>query len=315
MPKIFIKGGVWKNTEDEILKAAVMKYGMNQWSRVASLLHRKSAKQCKARWTEWLDPSIRKTEWSREEEEKLLHLAKLMPTQWRTIAPLIGRTAAQCLEHYERLLDAAHAAAQGDEEGGAAGKDDPRRLRPGEIDPNPHVKPAKPDPIDMDEDEKEMLSEARARLANTQGKKAKRKAREKQMEEARRLASLQKRRELRAAGIDMGRKKKLKPGQIDLNAEIPFEKVCFCGTGVCAPFFVFVFVSPLFIDPTTCRKHPSASGTPMPTTRLRLSRSRRRGGRTCSGRLLPSASSRTKGRTSRSSRSSRRRTSLQPLCR
>ena len=53
---------------------------------------------------EWLDPSIKKTEWSREEEEKLLHLAKLMPTQWRTIAPIIGRTAAQCLEHYEFLL-------------------------------------------------------------------------------------------------------------------------------------------------------------------------------------------------------------------
>lgn len=45
--------------------------------------------------------------------------------------------------------------------------DDPRRLRPGEIDPNPEAKPARPDPIDMDEDEKEMLSEARARLANT----------------------------------------------------------------------------------------------------------------------------------------------------
>lgn len=27
-----------------------------------------------------------------------------MPTQWRTIAPIIGRTAAQCLEHYEFLL-------------------------------------------------------------------------------------------------------------------------------------------------------------------------------------------------------------------
>jgi hypothetical protein len=52
----------------------------------------------------------------------------------------------------------------------------------------------------MDDDEKEMLSEARARLANTRGKKAKRKAREKQMEEARRLASLQKKRELKAAG-------------------------------------------------------------------------------------------------------------------
>lgn len=56
----------------------------------------------------------------------------------------------------------------------------------------------------MDEDEKEMLSEARARLANTRGKKAKRKAREKQLEEARRLASLQKKRELKVgwAGED-----------------------------------------------------------------------------------------------------------------
>jgi len=46
-----------------------------------------------------------------------------------------------------------------------------------------------------------MLSEARARLANTQGKKAKRKARERALEEARRLAILQKKRELKAAGI------------------------------------------------------------------------------------------------------------------
>lgn len=48
---------------------------------------------------------------------------------------------------------------------------DARKLRPGEIDPTPETKPARPDPIDMDEDELEMLSEARARLANTQGKK------------------------------------------------------------------------------------------------------------------------------------------------
>ncbi|XP_045479807.1 cell division cycle 5-like protein [Harmonia axyridis] len=125
--RVMIKGGVWRNTEDEILKAAVMKYGKNQWSRIASLLHRKSAKQCKARWFEWLDPSIKKTEWSRVEDEKLLHLAKLMPTQWRTIAPIIGRTAAQCLERYEYLLEQA----QRKEEGEYA-NDDPRKLKPGE---------------------------------------------------------------------------------------------------------------------------------------------------------------------------------------
>ncbi|XP_058097768.1 cell division cycle 5-like protein [Magnolia sinica] len=216
--RIMIKGGVWKNTEDEILKAAVMKYGKNQWARISSLLVRKSAKQCKARWYEWLDPSIKKTEWTREEDEKLLHLAKLMPTQWRTIAPIVGRTPSQCLERYEKLLDAACVKDENYEP-----SDDPRKLRPGEIDPNPESKPARPDPVDMDEDEKEMLSEARARLANTRGKKAKRKAREKQLEEARRLASLQKRRELKAAGIDTRQRKRKRKG-IDYNAEIPFEK-------------------------------------------------------------------------------------------
>lgn len=223
--RILIKGGVWKNTEDEILKAAVMKYGKNQWSRISSLLVRKSAKQCKARWHEWLDPSIKKTEWSRDEEEKLLHLAKLMPTQWRTIAPIVGRTAAQCLEHYERLLD--QATRRGDA-GDASAADDPRRLRPGEIDPNPEAKPARPDPVDMDEDEKEMLSEARARLANTRGKKAKRKAREKSLEESRRLAALQKRRELKAAGIELASRSRKVRG-VDYNTEIPFQKVAPAG--------------------------------------------------------------------------------------
>ncbi|KJH40244.1 hypothetical protein DICVIV_13813 [Dictyocaulus viviparus] len=68
MVRVIIKGGVWRNTE--------------------------------ARRFEWLDPGIKKTEWSREEDEKLLYLAKLMPTHWRTIAPIVGRTAAQCLERH-----------------------------------------------------------------------------------------------------------------------------------------------------------------------------------------------------------------------
>ncbi|EXJ74982.1 pre-mRNA-splicing factor cef1 [Cladophialophora psammophila CBS 110553] len=226
-----VKGGVWTNIEDEILKASVSKYGLNQWARVSSLLARKTPKQCKARWTEWLDPGIRKIEWSKEEDEKLLHLAKLMPTQWRTIAPIVGRTATQCLERYQKLLDEAEARENdelglGGPEGGetaAPTGDQVRRLRPGELDPDPESKPARPDTIDLDEDEKEMLSEARARLANTQGKKAKRKARERQLEESRRLAVLQKRRELKNAGINI-KVTTHKKGQMDYNADIPFEK-------------------------------------------------------------------------------------------
>ncbi|KAK1401674.1 CDC5 cell division cycle 5-like [Heracleum sosnowskyi] len=216
--RIMLKGGVWKNTSDEILKVGIMKYGKNQWSRIQTLVARKSHRQCKAHWLEWLDPSIKKTAWTREEDEKLLHLAKLMPSQWRTIAYSMGRTALQCLERYERLLDAACGRGGSYETG-----DDPRKLRCGEIDPDVESRPARPDSVDMDEDELEMLAEAQARLANTRGKKAKRKAREKQLEEAKRLATLQKRRELKAAGIRNGDRKRKKNG-IHYIAEIPFEK-------------------------------------------------------------------------------------------
>ena len=156
-----------------------------------------------------------------------MHLAKLMPTQWRTIAPVVGRTPSQCLERYQTLLDEAEAREGGSGQdlgltgptGGDIGPsiDEARRLRPGEIDPEPESKPARPDPIDMDEAEKEMLSEARARLVNTQGKKAKRKAREKRLEEARRLAALQKRRELKAAGIIVKSEKRKPKHGLDYN--------------------------------------------------------------------------------------------------
>lgn len=63
----------------------------------------------------------------------------------------------------------------------------------------------------------------RARLANVSGKKAKRKARERQLEESRRLAQLQKRRELKAAGINIRITQK-KTNHIDYNADVPLEK-------------------------------------------------------------------------------------------
>jgi pre-mRNA-splicing factor CDC5/CEF1 len=88
-----------------------------------------------------------------------LHLAKLMPTQWRTIAPIVGRTATQCLERYQKLLDDAEA--KDNEELGLGGGDDPeakpahedvKKLKPGEIDTDPETRAARPDPIDMDDD-------------------------------------------------------------------------------------------------------------------------------------------------------------------
>ena len=58
---------------------------------------------------------------------------------------VVKPTSVWCLCHLFR--DQAQAKEGEKDEG-----EDPRKLRPGEIDPNPETKPARPDPIDMDED-------------------------------------------------------------------------------------------------------------------------------------------------------------------
>ncbi|KAF2433899.1 hypothetical protein EJ08DRAFT_686035 [Tothia fuscella] len=216
---------VWTNAEDEVLKAAVAKYGLQQWSRISSLLARKSAKQAKARWQNWIDPSIKKTEWTQDENERLLHLAKVMGSQWNSIANTItGRTATQCVEQYNKLLDESSADMGLTGTGDHITAEDVRKLRPEPGVYDAESRPAKPDAQDMAEEDKEMLSEARARLSNTSGKKMKRKARERELETSRRIAQLSKRREMKAAGINI-KLKINKKGEMDYNADIPFERI------------------------------------------------------------------------------------------
>ena len=117
-----------------------------------------------------MDFSIKKTEWSKvflstlfitwsyprlllDRRRKTFSFGQVSETQWRTVAPIVGRTATQCLERYQKLLDEneeLELAGPSDDIGPSV--DDIRRLRPGEIDPDPETKPARPDSIDMDED-------------------------------------------------------------------------------------------------------------------------------------------------------------------
>lgn len=238
MAPVYVKGGMWTNVEDEILKAAIAKYGLNQWSRVSSLLTRKNARQCKLRWQEWLDPRIRKLDWGPEEDQQLLNLARLRPNQWSSISLLLNRTANQCIQRYQELLTDHNILASASQETSNNLNIDSLLLQ-GNIESqqgyttstfsglnlNPESKPARPDLEEMDEDEREMISEAKARLANTQGKKAKRKAREKILEESKRVADLLRRRELKQVGLNapLKIKKKFKD-QMDYSADIAFER-------------------------------------------------------------------------------------------
>lgn len=239
MAPIRVNDGLWTNVEDEILKAAIAKYGLNQWSRVSSLLARKNATQCKLRWQEWLDPRIKKHEWSVEEDKQLLNLASLRPNQWSSIALILNRTANQCIERYQELLTehttledmldpndktlTSRLLLTGNIENAGLNKS---TSHIGGTGINHESMPSRPDDEELNEDEREMIMEAKARLANTQGKKAKRKAREKILEESKHIAELLRRRELKKVGLGSKmRFKKKFANQMDYTTDIAFQRL------------------------------------------------------------------------------------------
>ncbi|KAI5169583.1 hypothetical protein PAEPH01_0835, partial [Pancytospora epiphaga] len=75
------------------LKELVEAYTPRNWSFLARMLGTRQGKQCRERWHNHLDPKIKKTPFSREEDKLIVSLHMKMGNKWSEIAKhLPGRT-------------------------------------------------------------------------------------------------------------------------------------------------------------------------------------------------------------------------------
>ena len=58
--------GPWCTGEDEQLTELVKQYGGKHWARIASMLPGRTGKQCRERWCNNLDPSLKKGAWTQD---------------------------------------------------------------------------------------------------------------------------------------------------------------------------------------------------------------------------------------------------------
>lgn len=92
----------WREIEDDIVKAGVMKYGTNKWSKISALLLGRTPRQCKERWSRIVACS---TEFSNEDTVRLLDAVRLFPNQWCSVSRYFGdKSPQQCYDMYQRLL-------------------------------------------------------------------------------------------------------------------------------------------------------------------------------------------------------------------
>lgn len=104
--KIRKRSGKWTKAEDEKLLEAVETYGDKCWKALASAVGSRTPAQCLHRWKQSLKPTISRTKWTKEEDEKLLLAVEQYQRHWSTIAQVMGnRTGAQCRERFCNKLD------------------------------------------------------------------------------------------------------------------------------------------------------------------------------------------------------------------
>lgn len=97
----------WTLKEDNRLLAAIMRFGLDNWSKVSKFVgNNRTRGQCSQRWSRGLNPSISRVEWNPKEDSMLMNYVKIHGNKrWSKISSLLGnRSDVQCRYRYKQLI-------------------------------------------------------------------------------------------------------------------------------------------------------------------------------------------------------------------
>lgn len=87
------KKSMFTEMEDTKLKEIVLKNGACHWGKIAMNLPGRSARQCRDRWFNYLDPLLSDKEWTKEEDNTLINMHKKYGNRWKDISNFLeGRS-------------------------------------------------------------------------------------------------------------------------------------------------------------------------------------------------------------------------------
>ncbi|GAN06465.1 hypothetical protein MAM1_0124d05949 [Mucor ambiguus] len=102
--------GKWSKHEDQALTKAVHYYQtitsitVLPWNRIAENIPHRTGIQCQARWTEALDPAVRKGRWHPDEDKQLEAAITKYGCCWIRVASMIPtRTQRQCRTRWNQI--------------------------------------------------------------------------------------------------------------------------------------------------------------------------------------------------------------------
>jgi hypothetical protein len=84
--------GPWTKEEDAQLQGWVAREGARKWSKAAMIITGRTGKQCRDRWKHHLNPTLKTSDWTIQDDETVFALYKRHGTAWSRIAADCGRS-------------------------------------------------------------------------------------------------------------------------------------------------------------------------------------------------------------------------------
>ena len=106
-----LRPGTWSESEDSLLDSLIQE-GTKRWGEIANILNTnihkghkiRTGKQCKERWNNHIDPSIKKGSWTPTEDLLLLKSHKRLGNRWSVIAKEIGNRTESAIKNRVKSL-------------------------------------------------------------------------------------------------------------------------------------------------------------------------------------------------------------------